>query len=222
MHVGIAIDMSGSVCNGITTSLCLDCEPRDSCNSGGEKFSVCCPNFRNMMLFTRDLITELGEQPTNQDFSIVHFGTDVTVASSLESWRQSIKTVNSLKYSGGKTNLAGAITSCQLTLDESPPDRKNLMLILTDGAPSVPEFNAQDVAATAAMNAQLKDTFIIPVFIEEPNSPYEPEVSFLTDNISSDGNVFVADFDGLDDLQDTLFEQVTCQTKENLRSEETI
>jgi len=211
----IAIDMSGSVCNGSTSSLCLDCAPTTSCNSGGEKLTICCPNFSNMLEFTKDVITELGELPTDQDFSIVHFGSDVTVASSLDSWKQSIKSINKLKYTGGKTNLAGAISSCQLTLDQSPPDRKNLMLIITDGAPSVPAVNAGGAATTAALNAKLQDTFIIPVLIEEPNSLYGQEVSFLTNNISSDGKVFVSDFDGLNSLQDSLFEQITCQANGN-------
>jgi len=212
--------MSGSVCNGDSNSVCLDCDserPFTSCNSGGEKLSICCPNFSNMLEFTKDLITELGELPTDQDFSLVHFGTDVTIASTLESWRQAIKTINQLKYTGGQTNLAGAISSCQLTLDQSPPDRKNLMLIITDGAPSVPQpiANAKGAATTAALNAKNQDTFIIPVLIEEPNDNDQDEVLFLKNNVSSDGKVFVSDFDGLKNLQDSLFEQVTCQANAN-------
>jgi len=164
-----------------------------------------------MKEFTKDLITALGELPTDQDFSIVHFGTDVTVASTLESSRQSVKTINKLRYTGGKTNLAGAISLCQTTLDQSPPDRKNLMLIITDGAPSVPRFDAQGAATTAAGNAKVQDTFIIPVFIDEETFQFVPEVTFLKNNISSDGQVFVTDFDGLKNLQDAIFEQVTCQ-----------
>ena len=85
------------------------------------------------------------------------------------------------------------------------------MLIITDGAPSVPTINPEGEATTAALNAKLKGTFIIPIFIEPPNSIFAPEVSFLTSNISSDGQVYVSDFDGLNSLQDAIFEQVTCQ-----------
>ena len=167
----VAIDMSGSVCNGNSNSLCEQCEPArpftfNQCNSGGLNKALCCPNFSNVLEFTRGLITELGELPTQQDFSLVHFATDVTIASTLESWRQAVKSLNQLKYSGGKTNLAGAINSCQLTLQSSPPDRKNLLLVITDGAPSVPESDPEDAAISAAAQAKLQDSFIIPVLIE--------------------------------------------------------
>lgn len=163
-----------------------------------------------MIEFTKSLITSLGELPTDQDFSVVHFGTDVSVASTLESSKQSVKTLSKLEYTGGKTNLAGAISSCQLTLENSPPDRRNLMLIITDGEPSIPAPDPKGSAVTAATSAKNQNTFIIPVFIEE-NSFQTPEATFLQNDISSDGKVFVADFDGLTNLQDTVFEQVTCQ-----------
>lgn len=198
--------MSGSVCNGNDNGLCLQC---DDCNSGGEKATICCPNFANMLKFTRDLITSLGELPTDQDFSFVHFASNVEVASTLDSAKQAVKTLNQLKYTGGKTNLVGAIDSCQTTLANSPLDRTNLMLIITDGAPSVPEDPAAKATA-AATDAKTAGTFIIPVLIEEP-SYQTAEKRFLENNISSDGQVFVADFDGLSSLQDVLFEQVTCQ-----------
>eukprot|EP00584_Thalassiosira_punctigera_P022605 CAMPEP_0172571112 /NCGR_PEP_ID=MMETSP1067-20121228/130055_1 /TAXON_ID=265564 ORGANISM="Thalassiosira punctigera, Strain Tpunct2005C2" /NCGR_SAMPLE_ID=MMETSP1067 /ASSEMBLY_ACC=CAM_ASM_000444 /LENGTH=70 /DNA_ID=CAMNT_0013363357 /DNA_START=99 /DNA_END=307 /DNA_ORIENTATION=+ len=69
-----------------------------------------------MINFINGLITELGGLKTDHDFSVVHFGTTVTVASALESWRETIETVSQLEYTGGGTNLADAISSCQLTL----------------------------------------------------------------------------------------------------------
>ncbi|KAL9182742.1 hypothetical protein ACHAXT_004021 [Thalassiosira profunda] len=214
----VAIDMSGSVCNGNSNSLCEQCEPStpftfNQCNSGGLNKALCCPNFSNVLEFTKGLITELGELPTQQDFSLVHFATDVTIASTLESWRQAVKSLNQFKYTGGKTNLAGAINSCQQTLASSPPDRKNLLLVITDGAPSVPESDPEDAAISAAAQAKLQDSFIIPVLIEE-SFGQSPELTFLENNISSDGKVFVADFDGLGSIADSLFEQVTCQANE--------
>lgn len=122
-----------------------------------------------------------------------------------------MKTINRLIYTGGKTNLAAAIDSCQQTLANSPPDRTNLLLIITDGAPSVPAFNAMGWAKTAADNAKIQDTFIIPVLIEESYWQFAPEKLFLENDISSDGKLFVANFEGLVNLQDSLFEQVTCQ-----------
>ena len=200
----MAIDMSGSICGG---GLCVNC---GDCNSGGQNTGVCCNNFANMIEFSRSLVKSLGDLPTNQDFSIVHFATGVDVASTLQNSNQAFKEMNKLVYTGGKTNLAGGINSCQSTLDDSPSDRKNLMLILTDGAPSVPQYTAEEAATAAANSAKNKDTFIIPVLIEDPRFQ-TPEVKYLENNISSDGKVFVADFDGLTDLQDAVFEQVTCQ-----------
>lgn len=209
--------MSGSVCNSRSAGLCESCQPLLNCNSGGEKPSLCCPNFSNVVSFTKDLTTALGQLPTDQDFSVVRFGTDVSIASMLDSWRQAIKSINRLTYSGVKTNLAGAIASCQQTLSQSPPGRKNLMLIITDGSPTIPErpVNAAENAATAAAaTAKGLDTFIIPVLIEEQN-PLDRTFIFSRDNISSDGKVFVSDFQGLNDLQESLFEQVTCQANVN-------
>lgn len=85
------------------------------------------------------------------------------------------------------------------------------MLILTDGAPSIPEVNAEGAATAAATSAKNQDTFIIPILIEDPDYQYAPQVKYLEDNISSDGTVFVADFGGLGSLVDTVFDQVTCQ-----------
>jgi uncharacterized protein with von Willebrand factor type A (vWA) domain len=164
-----------------------------------------------MVEFSKDLITNLGELPTKQDFSVVHFGTEVVTASVLQSWRQVIKTLNRLTYTGGRTNLAGAINACQETLASSPPGRKNLMLVMTDGEPTVPGNNPHGAAANAAAMASDEDTFIIPIFIKELNNQNAPEVDFLQSKISSDGKVFVADFDSLGSLQETMFEQVTCQ-----------
>ena len=205
----LAIDMSGSVCGGF-------CENCGECNSGGTNLSICCSNFANMLDFSKSLVRSLGDLRTNQDFSVVHFATDVDIASTLENRNQAVKTINQLKYTGGSTNLAGAINSCQSTLDDSPSDRKNLILILTDGAPTIPEFNAEEAATAAAKNAMNKDTFIIPVLIEDPRFQ-TPEVKYLENNISSDGKVFVADFGGLGNLQDAVFEQVTCQANTSTR-----
>lgn len=167
-------------------------------------------SFSFTIQFARSLITSLGALPTDQDFSVVRFATDVFVASTLESWRQAGKTLNQLRYTQGGTNLAGAIEACQLTLDSSPSDRSNLMLILTDGEPTEPQ-NAEAAARNAAADAKAQGTFIIPIMIEPP-SQNSPEVIFLRNDISSDGNVFVADFDGLSSLSDAVFDQVACQS----------
>lgn len=202
--------MSGSVCNGQLGGICQDC---GECQSGGNNLSICCNNFSNMLEFAQSLVSSLGELKTKQDFSVVHFGTDVSIASTLQNANQARKMIKGLAYTGGLTNLAGAINSCQQTLNDSVPDRANLMLILTDGAPSVPEFPSDPAleASNAANNAKDKGTFIIPILIEDLGNQNADEASYLKDEISSDGNVFIADFDGLSSLEDTVFEQVTCQ-----------
>jgi len=205
----LAIDMSGSVCHGQGQGLCENC---GQCNSGGFNLATCCSNFSNMLEFSKDLVKALGDLPSNQDFSVVHFASDVAVADTLENANQAFKTIKTLKYTGGKTNLAGAIDSCQSTLDNaSLSNRKNLMLILTDGYPSLPSGNPEGSATNAATKAKNKGTFIIPVFIEDPNSQNNQAVNFLKNSISSDGSLFLADFTGLTALQETVFDQVTCQ-----------
>ena len=209
--------MSGSVCNGGQGGLCTNCdEDFNSCQDNGQTRSVCCNNFSNMLEFSQSLVQSLGDLPTKQDFSVVHFGTDVAVADTLENANQARKTIKALKYSGGMTNLAGAIDACQSTLNSSPDDRKNLMLILTDGLPSIPEDDPGNAAIDAATNAMDKGTFIIPILLEA-SSQNSPEADFLRDAISSDRNLFLADFDSLIGLKDTVFEQVTCQANKNTR-----
>lgn len=84
------------------------------------------------------------------------------------------------------------------------------MLVITDGAPSVPEFGAEEAAADAATNAKDQDTFIIPVFIEE-GTAQSPELSFLRNSISSDGEVFTTSFADLVNLQVSISNQITCK-----------
>ena len=139
-----------------------------------------------------------------QDFSIVHFGDDAFIADTLESSRQAVKTLNTLKYSGGMTDMEGALNSCQSTLRGAPDDRTNLLLIITDGSPK-----SRLLASAAAADARSEGTFIVPILIEEDTQ--QDNIVFLESKISSDGRVFVTTFGGLNSLQDAIFEQVTCQ-----------
>jgi len=192
-------------------NMCIAIDMGSVCSAGcSENSSTCCSNLSNMLEFTKGLITEVGSLSSDEDFSIVHFGTNVTIASALESWRQSIETINQLQYYGGGSNLAGAISSCQLTLAISPPNRKNIMLLMVVGAPSVPEVNPLEAAANAAMNARNQNTAIVPILIEEPNSADGSNVLYLKNEISSDGQVFVSDPVDLNNLQERLFEHLIC------------
>ena len=163
-------------------------------------------------MLASSLVAKLGELPTDQDFSVVSFGTDVQVASTSESAKQAVKTLNKVRYSGGKTNMVGAINSCQNALLASPENRKNIIMLITDGAPSVPTKDAPLITELAATDVKNQGTFIVPILIEDPANQFIPEVAFLKNRISSDGKVFVADFDGLGDIQDAVFDQVTCQS----------
>mmetsp|Transcript_20508 Transcript_20508/g.32247 ORF Transcript_20508/g.32247 Transcript_20508/m.32247 type:complete len:325 (+) Transcript_20508:1694-2668(+) len=194
-------------------NMCIAIDMGSLCSAGcGENLSTCCSNLSNMLEFTKGLITELGSLSSDEDFSIVHFGTNVTIASALESWRQSIETINQLEYNGGGSDLAGAISSCQKALAISPPNRKNVMLLMGVGAPSMPEVNPLEAAATAAMNARIQNTAIVPIVIEEPTLADDSNVLYLKNEISSDGQVFVSDLVDLNNLQEMLFEHLICLT----------
>ena len=202
----IALDMSGSVCDG---GKCLLCQP-STCNSVGINQQRCCNNFDNMLEFSKALVGALGDLKTQQDFSLVHFATDAEIASTLQNSNQAIKTLQQLVFSGGSTNLKQGITLCQQTMDSSVAGRKNLMLIVTDGVPSVPEPRPRESAREAAIAAKNKGTFIVPIFIEK--EPAAAAVVEFMEEISSDAQVFLTDFDSIVSLKDIIFEQVICHT----------
>ena len=110
----VSIDMSGSVCGG---GQCAFCEPLSTCNSFGINIQRCCNNFDNVLEFTKALVRQLGDLKTQQDFSLVHFATSATIASTLQNANQAIKTLHQVEYTGGSTNLGEGIKLCQQTLD---------------------------------------------------------------------------------------------------------
>jgi len=211
----IAIDMSGSVCNGRSSLTCEGCEPAQFCNSGGETQSICCPNFANTLETTKGLVTALGEGTSaDQDYSIVHYGNSASEASRLNSWTQTVETLNELEYTGGGSNMAEAISLCQSTLDQSPPDRKNYMLIFLDGVPTRPVSTAQSAARAAASNAKEQGSIIIPFLRQEGNESDLALLLYLENHISSVGKVFLTDSEGLNDLQNSLEEEGICLQSE--------
>lgn len=203
----VSIDMSGSVCGG---GQCAFCEPLSTCNSLGINSQRCCNNFDNVLEFAKALVRQLGDLKTEQDFSLVHFATSATIASTLQNANQAIKTLHQVEYTGGSTNLGEGIKLCQQTLDSSAAGRKNLLLIITDGSPTMPQVNPVGEAKAAASAAKNKGTFVIPIFIE-PTGEDDPAVQLMKE-ISSDGEVFLTDFKSIVNLKDTLFEQVICHT----------
>lgn len=161
--------------------------------------------------FSKNMVEVLGEFPADQSFSVVQFGTYAVLASGLSSMEQTLLSLDRLDYSGGATNHADAINLCQETLSSSQhPDRKKFIMLVTDGVPTIPEYNPQAAATDAADDAKDAGTFVIPVFI---SPTYDVDTIEFMSGLSSDGQVFdVSDFGSLGSLQDSLVNQVSCQS----------
>ena len=206
-NICIAIDMSGSVCNNGDGLLCPMCG--DRCNTFGFDMATCCSNFFDMKEFVSSIVTSVAELPIKKSFSLVRVATDAVIVRSLGNSKKMLSALDGLEYTGGKTNLAGGITSCQESFATST-DRKNLILVISDGVPTVPDNRAEEAAEAAATNAKNQGSFVIPVLI---SSMLESDDALsVMKMISSDQNVFdVESFDALDSLQESLLEQVYCQ-----------
>ncbi|KAL7432869.1 hypothetical protein ACHAXM_003291 [Skeletonema potamos] len=206
----IAVDMSGSVCNGgffgMGSGDCVGC-PLFECRNIFLDQDTCCNNFDTIKTFSQLIIRALAEFPAEKDFSIVQFASDASIVSRPQSANDALSTINQLSYTGGVTNHAEAIASCRQSLSSSQfPGRKNFIMLVTDGEPTAPENDPSGAATLAAAQAKNDGIFIIPIFIS-PTYTYDPFMSAL----SSDGKVFdVTDFDGLLNLQDDLVNQVSC------------
>ena len=172
----------------------------------------CCSNFENVMEFSKGIVTSLGELSVDNFFSIVQFSTNAQVVSELADPDQTLKVIDSIKYSGGTTNQGDALRLCQQTLaSASQQGRQNFIVIITDGEPTMPELAPKFEAETAAMEAKDAGTFIIPVLI---SANYSQSLLNFTRTISSDGNVFVvSDFVSLYDLREELLSKVSCQSR---------
>ncbi len=210
----LAVDMSGSVCNGgllgnfgLGSDDCVGC-PIFGCRNLFLDQDTCCNDFNTIRTFSQLIIGALAEFPAEKDFSIVQFATDASIVSLPQPATDALSTVNNLAYSGGITNHAAAISSCRQSLSSSQnPGRKNFIMLITDGEPTAPE-NAEAAANLAATQAKSDGILIIPIFI----SPvYDAVALSFMRGLSSDNKVFdVTDFDGLLNLQDALVNQVSC------------
>ena len=211
--------MSGSVCNDGDGSDCEGCSPPTffglnifflpDCRDSFVSEDTCCNNFANVKDFSSIMVNLLDGFNSEKDFSVVQFATNAQLVSNLSSAEQTDQVIERLDYTGGFTNHASAIQTCQQTLpSRGSSGRKNFIMLVTDGVPSEPDFDPEGAAESAASFAKSQGTVIIPVFI----SPYNDfsALSFMR-RLSSDGKVFdVTDFDSLDSLQDSLIEQVSC------------
>jgi len=211
----IAVDMSGSVCNGDTGSECTGCRAAflpmffdSECRDSSVNEDTCCDNFGIVQEFSSLMVNSLGDFPAEKSFSVVQFATNAQLAGELASAEQTLTVIDRLDYTGGLTNHASAIQMCQGTLPSSG-DRKNFIMLITDGISSEPFWDPEGEAEEAATSAKSDGTFIIPIFI----SPYANDWSALAfmSRLSSDGKVFdVTDFESLNGLQDRLVDQVSC------------
>lgn len=218
----LAVDMSGSVCNDSSGSDCLGCStppslfssvlsifftPESDCRDSFVSEDTCCANFAIVKDFSSLIVNSLGDIPVEKSFSVVQFATNAQLVRGLSSGAQTLSVIDRLDYTGGLTNHAAAIEKCQETF-LATGNRKNFIMLITDGVPSEPDVNPEGAAETAARLVKNDETFITPVFISPKND--WSALSFMK-RLSSDGRVFdVTDFGSLNSLQQTLVDQVSC------------
>jgi len=210
----LALDMSGSVCNGGGGSECEECRAsflpiffNSECRDKFVNEDTCCNNFANMKQFSSLMVDLLGDFPAEKSFSVVHFSTDARLANGLSSVAKTLRIIDRLDYTGGLTNHMAAIQMCQRNMP-ARKKRKNFIMLITDGVSSEPGIDPEGAAERAARAAKLDGTFIIPIFISTDND--RSALAFMR-RLSSDGKVFdVTDFASLDKLQDSLVNQVSC------------
>ncbi|KAL9182252.1 hypothetical protein ACHAXT_012904 [Thalassiosira profunda] len=206
-----AIDMSGSVCNQGTGFFCEECDPPLICNEAGVVKENCCTNFLSLTEFAQLVVMSLGSLPVDQSYSVVGFGSGASVSLSLGSSDDALDALDDLVYTGGRTNHADAISACASTLRSNDGDTTDLILLITDSDPSLPEGAPQEAAEVAASEAKGEGMVIVPVVITEPNSTLSANQSYLQ-GISSDGKVFNVDgFGFLTDLQEDIVQHLSCQ-----------
>ncbi len=156
--------------------------------------------------FAKSIIGAFGTVAAQRSFSIVAFATDAALLGELATASEAMDTLDALTYTGGRTNHAAAINTCRASLETSTlSDRKNFLLLITDGNPSEPASLPEAEAEAAAEVAKSGGVIIVPVMINQAVSSY-------LQGISSDGTVLdVSDFDAMVSLQTTLMAQVECQ-----------
>ena len=198
----IALDASGSVCspNPFSPQSCSNCASDCQTETSTD---TCCANFATTVSFSSEVVKAVEVYNVTKEFSIVQWSSSAYASQALSSATDT-KTYlsNQIDYSGGGTNTAAAIVKCQ-DLFASSPGRKNVILLVTDGVPTIPSGDPAALALAEADSAKLDGTLIIPFFIENnvPSSASDLMCS-LSSNVcdsTSDGKVFsVASFDNMD------------------------
>ena len=212
----IAIDGTGSVCSKGILNPCTGCSPGIFCQDGGFDKDTCCSNFADIKEFAKLMVNSLDEEfpKVDKSFSVVQFEASAQVESELSSshGEQTLTALGEMEYLGGYTNHASAIEACQQTLSSSSEDRKQFILLITDGVSTWPREDPVGTAEAAATSAKEAGVNIIPVFISTAYDGDEVEdaLAFMR-GLSSDGKVFdVTDFASLNSLKESLVNQVSC------------
>ncbi|KAL7461116.1 hypothetical protein ACHAXS_001547 [Conticribra weissflogii] len=214
-----AIDQSGSVCNrsngAISGFECIDCQPSFYCNSPGYDLETCCYDFQLVKDFCRDIVISMGTRASDSRFSIVKFSTVASIASELSTADETVGMLDDLIYSGGLTNHADAISVCQQSFQSADTniDWRNVIVLITDGAPSQPEDREEEAALEASASAKTEGSYIIPIVVSSSLEISTNDLLTLMGEIASDnGNVLnVENFEGLDSLATSLLDQILCE-----------
>jgi len=209
VNLCFALDMSGSICNGSTSSSCSNCP--NSCHEE-DLFDqdTCCSNFAAMKSFSSAIVNALAEETDSRAFSVVEFAATATSVIGLSSSSEATQELEKLAYSGGGTNHAAAITACQETLDQSTDnDRENAILLITDGVATRPSGNPFQSAEVAADLAKEAGTMLVPVFV---GLQTQEHLDYMA-GLSSDGQVAdVTDFAELSSLIESLVPKLACSS----------
>jgi len=169
---------------------------------------TCCRNFDNVKEFSSLMVSSLDDFPADKSFSVVQFGSEITVESDLTSATQTLLTLDEMKYSGGYTDHSSAIQACEQTLFSAHRNRKKNILLITDGVSTWPENDPEGTAERAAILAQEDGISIIPIFI---SAEHDEGAHVFMKRLSGNGKVFdVTDFESLNSLQESLVNQVSC------------
>lgn len=212
LNICLALDMSGSLCNQGKAGDCISWtgEPCDDdvCRDYSFTQATCCSNFAAVKDFSSSLVTALEEVSSGIQFSIVNFASDAEIAIELSAGDTTLSTLDNLAYSGGLTNHESAIQNCQSTFENSTAERKNIILLVTDGVSTKPFIDPTGKAEAAATSAKDEGTTIIPVFISTSKDKEQEGLDLMSKLSSTDEVVTVDDFDGLASISESLVIEV--------------
>jgi len=192
----IALDTSGSIC-------------------GRQWYLGPCANFNTTVSFSTEVVEAVEVYNVTKEFSIVQWSFSAYATQALSSATDTKTYLStSIDYRGGNTNTAAAIATCQDLFASSPPGRTNVILLVTDGVPTIGGTSSSSptqAALAEADSAKGDGTFIIPFFIENNAPPSASDLMCsLSSNVcdsTSDGKVFsVASFDDMDALLPVLID----------------